>query len=409
VSKTDKDAGSAGGQEPVVEGGSPAHDEELERLKERLRQQDEKLEETSRLLSSIRGADTATPNVSVRGGGTGTPGPATSPSSTAGPSSSPPNLTRQFATIGVLAVVALAAGYYSHRWMAGRADRIQPIAQATAQPEASAAPQPSLEAQAESTPAASPSAAPMNAPWAAPTAPAQAENTPAASAPTAEATAAASEPSAEAQPTMEAKAEPPSVPAVAPGQGPEPAAAPSAEAAPSPEAAPARQQSVMDSGMSRTLTDYLHHQRLPFVAATVYAQGGSPRSILLSGQVRTQKGKDDAETKSRAFLGVRGLAVHNRVRINPALGLSPSNPGYADAGAGPPAGGNSCSEVCQSNEGQCEGNCRNQNAGNSGGLGGALSSLLGQVNQGGQCAQNCRQMMNQCMGSCGAGGSGSRY
>ncbi len=176
-----------------------------------------------------------------------------------------------------------------------------------------------------------------------------------------------------------------------------------------PEAAPAKQQSVMDSGMSRTLTDYLHHQRLPFVAATVYAQGGTPRSILLSGQVRTQKGKDDAETKSRAFLGVRGVAVHNRVRINPALALSPSTSGYADAGAGPPAGGNSCSEVCQSNEGQCEGNCRNQSAGNSGGLGGALSSLLGQMNQGGQCAQNCRQMMNQCMGSCGAGGSGSRY
>jgi hypothetical protein len=185
---------------------------------------------------------------------------------------------------------------------------------------------------------------------------------------------------------------------------------PSPEAAPAPEAAPRQQQSVMDSGMSRTLTDYLHHQRLPFVAATVYAQGGNPRAILLSGQVRTQKGKDDAETKSRAFLGVRGVAVHNRVRINPALGLSPSNPGYADAGAGPPAAGNSCSEVCQSNEGQCEGNCRNQTAGNSsGGLGGALSSLLGQMNQGGQCAQNCRQMMNQCMGSCGAGGSGSRY
>ncbi len=84
----------------------------------------------------------------------------------------------------------------------------------------------------------------------------------------------------------------------------------------------------MDDQLSQNLNYFLHHHRLPYVDAIVYAKAGTPRSIALSGEVRTETGRDDAETKSRDFLGIQSLNVSNAVRINPELtsNLQPVDP-----------------------------------------------------------------------------------
>jgi hypothetical protein len=205
-------------------------------------------------------------------------------------------------------------------------------------------------------------------------------------------------------PTTEPKAQ--ALPLPAAEQGPLP------DAGPPPEAAPT-ERPVADDGLSRNLTDYLHHHRLPYVDATVYAKAGAPSSIALSGEVRSEMGKEDAETKSRDFLGNARLKVRNHVRINPELAsrsqpASSAGVGAPIAGGAPAAEANPCTDLCQRDEGSCEVHCQNQSLGSATGVGGGFGDLLRQIGQAGgearDCIENCHQTLNHCAADCSAGG-----
>src|SRR5271166_1282682 len=77
--------------------------------------------------------------------------------------------------------------------------------------------------------------------------------------------------------------------------------------------------STTDTALSREASDYLHHHRLPFVQAQVTRNAsGAADGAVLSGQVATDFGKQDAAKKVRDFLGVSQLAVRNEIDVNPA-------------------------------------------------------------------------------------------
>jgi hypothetical protein len=224
-------------------------------------------------------------------------------------------------------------------------------------------------------------------------------------------------------PATVAKAEPPPLPEAAlpvPEQGPPSAEQPPDEAPP-PEAAPVAKPAV-DDDLSHNLTDYLHHHRLPFVDAKVYARAGTPSSIALSGEVKSEVGKQDAETDARDFVGNPSIKVHNRVRIKAELASNPLP--VPDAGAPVPApatAGYSCTDLCQKDEGHCEVHCQNRNIGSAAGavgsglLGsltsgvtGAVTSLLSQAGAAGSqardCTEDCHQTQEHCIAACSSGG-----
>jgi len=128
---------------------------------------------------------------------------------------------------------------------------------------------------------------------------------------------------------------------------------------PSPSARPAEQVAaretpsvaapVPDRSLSQNLSDYLHHNRLPYVEALVLSdENGAARSLVLSGRVRTEMGKRDAELKSRDFLGSTNVRIRNRIKLDPELARGTSvesqgteprplpSPNYGNGSENPP-------------------------------------------------------------------------
>ncbi len=105
----------------------------------------------------------------------------------------------------------------------------------------------------------------------------------------------------------------------------------------------AAQTSSVDKTASAKLTKYLHNHRLPMVGAQI-SDTSSGRQLMLYGYVATDFGKDDAVTKSKAFLHDSSIAVVNNIRVNPQLKhmKSPSSGGQSasgqmnDSGPAPP-------------------------------------------------------------------------
>jgi hypothetical protein len=379
------------GETSASSGPNPAHHEEMERLKERLRDQDARLEATTRLLTSIRIPDPVAAN----------------------PAPPPQSRAPLFAALGGAATLVIVAGFLYLRSQAARpgdqgqtAALVQPqlaaslpsTAQAPAQLAAAQPPAPELPPQPVAQPVTQPGQEPpMTAP------PSQQMPSSTLQIPSAQ------------PPGAQANAEPPPLPLPDSQQGPPP------DAIPPPDVAPVERPAV-DHLMSQNLTDYLHNHKLPFVEAMVYEKAGNPTSISLSGQVRTETGKEDAETKSRIFLGSETVKVHNRLRINPELAANhlavgveaPGASGAPVESAAPEAAANPCVDLCQKDNGHCKVHCQNATVENasggiaSGGLVGGVAAVLGTVAQTGaqssDCAEDCQQTLEHCTADCNSGG-----
>jgi hypothetical protein len=136
--------------------------------------------------------------------------------------------------------------------------------------------------------------------------------------------------------------------------------------------------------LSDELTEYLHSHRLPHVDALVFGgEGGKPRVVNLSGAVRTDHGKSDAQQKADDYLGnPAGLRVDNHIEVDPTLGagespLSSSRPESPWFG-GPQTESDPC--LCVTDEDHCKKTCMNQavtsDASNSDSSSGGLGSFL---------------------------------
>jgi hypothetical protein len=78
--------------------------------------------------------------------------------------------------------------------------------------------------------------------------------------------------------------------------------------------------SIIDEALSSQTSSYLHHHRLPFVQAQVLKDaGGALSTVVLSGQVATEFGKQDAAKKARDYLRDATVEVRNQLQVNPAL------------------------------------------------------------------------------------------
>lgn len=191
-------------------------------------------------------------------------------------------------------------------------------------------------------------------------------------------------------------------------EGPAPAAP--ASVAPHPRAAT---RSEPNEHLSSDLSEYLHQHHLPFVDAMVFSNAsGRPTLVKLSGQVRTEHGKEDAETKSSDFLNQPGLRVQNHIEVD--AGLASTAPASSSASvvpaasagaatAAPIAAANPCTDLCLKDEGHCNTACQTQAAGGATG-GGGLQGLLGQFGQSAtalkQCNDQCVQTREHCTYDC---------
>jgi len=79
-------------------------------------------------------------------------------------------------------------------------------------------------------------------------------------------------------------------------------------------------QQNFDRNLSEAVTNYLHRSRLPYVDAKISVDSsGIATTAVLSGQVRTQTGKEDAEKKLRDFVHDANLRIDNHIELNPEL------------------------------------------------------------------------------------------
>jgi hypothetical protein len=187
--------------------------------------------------------------------------------------------------------------------------------------------------------------------------------------------------------------------------------------APLPEAPPAptvsshhRRALLPNEELSSQLTDYLHKHRLPYVDAIVFTRrDGTPTSVLLSGQARTETGRTDAEVKAEDFLGHAHLRIENHIELNAGLGLNSAPPGAApprDAAASAPPGteGGSCSDLCQKDSIHCQNHCSNQVYGNAPNVSGSVVGLISQMGQtaaqNNDCTEDCKQTLDHCVYEC---------
>jgi hypothetical protein len=88
-------------------------------------------------------------------------------------------------------------------------------------------------------------------------------------------------------------------------------------------------------GQGAKLTKYLHAHRLPLVTAQVLTDSEGSRQVVLSGFTATDFGKQDAATKARGFLKDDAIAITNRIKVRPELGMKNSASGAlpGDTGA----------------------------------------------------------------------------
>jgi caspase domain-containing protein len=176
-----------------------------------------------------------------------------------------------------------------------------------------------------------------------------------------------------------------------------------------------------NTSLSRSLSDYLHHNRLPYVDALVLSdQTGTPSSLVLSGRVRTEMGKRDAELKSRDFLGTSNIRISNEIVLHSDLAsqsalASPATDRPPTAEAGRNLASNSCFDQCVQISDNCRTACETQSTGSTiaqvGGVAGALmsgntsdvSGLAPSLLQGDHkvCANRCEADKNTCTQLCG--------
>ena len=225
-----------------------------------------------------------------------------------------------------------------------------------------------------------------------------------------------------AGPTIVASVSTPVAPPVQSQQAPprpEPPAAtalPSEAQAPSVEPAPAkpsRRPSTELRELSRGLSDDLQSHKLPLVDAHVYGSlDGQPSLVRLSGYVHTQKGKDDAELRSRDFLGnpprlhIRNLVVVDAsvvVPNAPGPGPAPDAPSTPESGSpsGPgatTAPANPCSSLCLKDCAYCKNTCLN-----------STPKFFGlpppwAVANAKQCVDDCENKRDHCVADCAQSG-----
>ena len=193
--------------------------------------------------------------------------------------------------------------------------------------------------------------------------------------------------------------------------------------APPPPAPPPRQRatsrSVLSEHLSSDLSEYLHQHHLPYVDALVFSNAsGRPTLVKLSGQVRTEHGKEDAETKSSDFLNVSGLRTQNHIEVDAGLAsIAPASnsasvvpaSSMGSAAASPPAAApaiaaNPCADLCLKDEGHCDNTCRSQAAGGASGGGLSIQGIMGQFGQSAtqlqQCNEQCQQTREHCTYDC---------
>ena len=79
------------------------------------------------------------------------------------------------------------------------------------------------------------------------------------------------------------------------------------------------------TGLSRDLSDSLHHN-LPCVDARVFGRGdGRPNLVKLWGKARRNQGREDAKSESEQFLNARGLHFENLVEVDQRLVAPPGS------------------------------------------------------------------------------------
>lgn len=187
-------------------------------------------------------------------------------------------------------------------------------------------------------------------------------------------------------------------------------------ASPPLQRAPAR--SALNKSLSSDLSDYLHQHHLPFVDALVFSNAaGQATSVKLSGQVRTEHGKEDAETKSRDFISesASGMRIQNHIEVDAGLASSPpalipAVSSSAPAESAPAAGAapDPCTNLCLQDEGHCNSSCQTQAAGSASSGGFSLPAIVGQFGQSAtqmkQCNEACQQTREHCAYQCGQSG-----
>ncbi len=171
--------------------------------------------------------------------------------------------------------------------------------------------------------------------------------------------------------------------------------------------------------LSDELTAYLHDHRLPHVDANVLGTAsGQPQMVELSGEVRTEHGKSDAQQKAADYLSnPEGLQVQNHIEIDPSLGSGPGDVVSASAPASaqalPSVGGDQDGAsdpcLCLTDENHCKQTCVNQAAGASAsgpsmGLGAMFKGLLQGAPQNKQCSDDCENARAHCVHDCSESG-----
>jgi len=179
---------------------------------------------------------------------------------------------------------------------------------------------------------------------------------------------------------------------------------------PQPKAA---SRSALNDRLSSTLSQYLHQHHLPFVDAMVFSNAdGRPTSVKLSGQVRSEHGKEDAATKSGDFLNEPGMRIQNHIEVDASLASGPpasSAPAESPATAAATAPADPCTDLCLKDEGHCNSVCQTQAAGSASGGGFSIPGILGQFGQSAtalkQCNDQCVQTREHCTYDCQAASS----
>ena len=179
-------------------------------------------------------------------------------------------------------------------------------------------------------------------------------------------------------------------------------------------------RALPNTQLSHSLSEYLHHNRLPYVDALVLSdQTGEPSSVVLSGRVRTERGQRDAESKARDYLDAPDLSIRNRIALDSTLavnrvGGSPSTTQTLSESPERTIAASSCVEQCDQIYSSCSSACQAQNAGSSiaqvgsvaasllGGYAGGATALAPTVLQGDYqvCANRCEESKNTCAQLC---------
>ncbi|MGC1398361.1 hypothetical protein [Candidatus Binatus sp.] len=187
-----------------------------------------------------------------------------------------------------------------------------------------------------------------------------------------------------------------------------------APAAPAPHPR-AISRSVLDEHASSDLSEYLHQHHLPFVDAMVFSNAsGRPTLVKLSGQVRTDRGKEDAETKSSDFLNASGVRIQNHIEVDPTIASTAAAPSSASSvpasnvapaiAAAPAATADPCTDLCLKDEGHCNTACQTQAAGGATSGGFSVQAIMSQFGSSAtamkQCNDQCLQTREHCTYQC---------